>query len=721
MTTWRKRWQRYRRQNRFLIGLYLGLFLLAGLGFLLYSRMVQMPAEEMTNRLLTFLLWWFDLTLIAILLFILLRTFVRLTLERQRGILGSRFRTKLLLSYLLLILAPAALLFLISVLLLSKAATFWFSAPVEGMARSGLALAEGVRLDYEARARRSAALIAQALVRVSGDEARLAEIERLHRLLGNDLTGLVRDGRVVVELLDPRQRVLSRLPPLEPLPASATAGVRGERFGGTLVARAWQRLPDGSAVVVAAALPVTLVEPQARLAAAGAAYERLKLERPTMTATVVLSFGGLALLVVFAAAWLGLYLASRFTEPLLAMVATTQRAAAGDALEEVPLPAQDEVGLLVDSFNSMVRRLREKEDELRNTVRRLDTVLGAIRTGVLELDQGRTTVHGNPAAAALLGMPELVGPGVPLHALEEAGLGNLAATIRSAEAPVRGSLTVYPGGLARALEVTVVPLGPEGLPRGWVVALEDLTQLQRAQRQAAWSEVARRIAHQIKNPLTPIRLAADRIARHASRSADPLSEVVEQGCQAIVEHVQAMQEMVDAFSLYAKLPPLARRPVAINDLVQKVAALYFGVKEGVSLRVEAEELGEVLLDPEQFRQALANILDNAFEASPPGSEVVVRVQRDGDTAVVEVADSGPGLSVDDPELLFQPFFSSKGRGSGVGLAVVQRILTDHGGTVRLEPNHPTGVRAVLRVPLSAPPPGVPSTPAGSVDRSPPAR
>lgn len=700
MSSWRRRWQRYRRQNRFLISLYAGLLVLAGFGFALFSRMRGLPAEEMTNRLLTFLLWWFDLTLIAILLFILLRNFVRLALERHRGILGSRFRTKLLLSYLALILAPTTLLFLIGVLLLSRAATFWFSVPVEDMARAGVELADGVRVENEERARRAVTVIARALRNLPDDQARLAEIERLHRLLGNELTGWVRGGTTVVELLDARRRTLSRLPRFE-IPLSESGGVRGERFGGTVVARAWERLPDGSAVVVASSLPPSLIDSQGRLAAAGAAYERLKLDRPTITATVVLSFGGLALLVVFAAAWLGLYLSRRFTEPLLALVATTERAAAGESLEEVPLPAEDEVGLLVGSFNSMVRRLREQDDELRNTVRRLDAVLGAIRTGVLELDEARTRARGNPAAAALLGLSELATSGLALESLVDAGLGKLVETIRGAEGPVRGSLTVYTGGPARSLEIAVVPLGPEGQSRGWVVALEDLTQLQRAQRQAAWSEVARRIAHQIKNPLTPIRLAAERIARQFERSPDNLAEVVPRGCRAIVEHVQSMQEMVDAFALYAKMPPLARRPVRIAELVRSIVSLYTDVKEGVAVRFTGEELGEILLDPEQFRQALANVLDNALEASPAGAEVRVEVRRDGDVCLVEVVDQGSGLGVDDPELLFQPFFSTKGRGSGVGLAVVQRIVADHGGTVKLEPNEPRGVRAVIRLPLSA--------------------
>jgi nitrogen fixation/metabolism regulation signal transduction histidine kinase len=226
-----------------------------------------------------------------------------------------------------------------------------------------------------------------------------------------------------------------------------------------------------------------------------------------------------------------------------------------------------------------------------------------------------------------------------------------------------------------------------------------MTPLVRAQRQAAWSEVARQIAHQIKNPLTPIRLAAERMARHVERGADDLKEVVPQGCRAIVEHVQSMQEMVDAFSRYARLPATSRRPTRVGELARQAAALYDGVRAGLAVRVE-DRLGdrEVLIDPEQFRQVLTNLIDNAVEASGADGEVSVTVRPDGADVVVEVTDQGRGLDATDPELLFQPFYSTKGRGSGIGLAVVQRIVSDHGGSVRLEANRPRGARAIVRLP-----------------------
>lgn len=697
MSDWRRRWQRYRRQNRVLLGLYVGLMLLVAAGYALFSRMSGLPPEDLTNRLLVFLLWWFDLTLIAIVVFVILRNLLRLALERRFGILGARFRTKLLLSFAGLSLAPTLVLFLLGVSLLSRAAESWFAAPVEGMVVASVQLAEGVRQEAEARTTRSAEVIARHLATVEGDAVRLAEVERLHALLGNDLTALYRDGLPVVELVKAQQRTVLRLPALDAF-AMRVSGVRGERHAGTVVVRAWQALPDGRAVVVGEALSAPLIDAQARLATAGAAYERLKLERPTITATVVLGFGALALLVAFGAIWLGLYLSRRFTAPLLALAATARRVAEGDSLEEVPLPAEDEVGLLVEAFNAMARRLQGREAELEAAVRRFRTVLHAIRTGVLTLDSGRQTVVANPAAAALLGMPELVEAPQLLEVLE-ANFPRLVETVRAAPDGYRGSLTLYPPGAARHVEVALVALGTPEQAEGWVVAIEDLTALLRAQRLAAWSEAARRIAHQIKNPLTPIRLAAERIARQSERGSPELPAIVEQGCSAIVESVQSMQEMVDAFARYAKFPPISRRPVRVGDLVRQVVGLYAQIRP--DLRVEArDDAGnrEVLLDPEQFRQVLTNLIDNAIEASPEGGAVMVAVSWEGDDVVFVVTDEGPGLPVEDPELLFQPFFSTKGRGSGVGLALVLRIVTDHGGTVRLEGGVDKGVQALVRMP-----------------------
>lgn len=701
MRPWRRSWLRLRRQSRFLLGVYLVLVALGAGLYALVSRLRQVPAEELTNRLLVFLLTLFDLTLMVVVLFVLLRSAFKLFVERRLGIIGSRFRMKLLISYLLLTLVPAALISLLATSLFSHLASSWFSEPVEAVVEAGARLAEGVRRASEERSLRCAQAMAAHLAAVE-PRRRAAELERLHFAGKNHLSALLGKDMPVVELQDPTRTAALRLPAIAPAELSVV-GSRVDRVSRVLVVRAWVPLPDGAVVLCGEVWREDVAAAQARLAQAAASYQALKLQRPAITATLVLSFGGIALVVVFAAVWTGLYLSRSFTEPLMALAATTAAVAEGAELAEVPVPGEDEVALLVASFNSMVRRLKAQERELRATVARLDAVLGAIRAGILWLDREKSLVRGNPAAAAMLGLPALCEQSLPLATLAEHGLGRLTEVMASAASGYRSSLTIYPGGVAKHLEVTVVALGRGAEASAWVVALEDITQLLRAQRQAAWSEVARQIAHQIKNPLTPIRLAAERIARHFAQNRGDLAEVIPAGCRSIVDHVRSMQELLDAFSRYAKLPPVQRRPVDGDEFFHQVVRLYQGVKPGVEVKLETSLAPRrVWLDRDLFRQVVVNLLDNALEASTPPGEVVVRAFWEGDEMVLEVLDRGPGLPVEDPELLFQPFFSSKGRGSGVGLAVVLRVVTDHGGTVRLLPREGGGVRAVVRIPGGEP-------------------
>ncbi len=697
MRSVRRSFARWRRQGRFLLGVYLVLMVLGAGLYALLAKLRDLPAEELTNRLLVFLLTLFDLTLMVVVLFVLLRSLFKLFVERRLGIIGSRFRMKLVISYLLLILVPAVLISAFAASLFSHLSSAWFSAPVEAVVEAGAALAEGVRQESEGRSLRCAEAMAARLASLP-PRLRTAELERLHFSGQGHISALLSGGATVVELQNPRRAAALRLPALSPAELAA-AGTRVDRVGRVVAVRAWVPLGDGGVVVCGEVWPEGLAVAQARLAQAAASYSALKLQRPAVTATLVLSFGGIALVVVFAAVWTGLYLSRSFTEPLMALAATTAAVAEGAELAEVPVPGEDEVALLVASFNSMVRRLKSHERELRATVARLDAVLSAIRAGILWLDRERRVVRGNAAAAAILGLPAVGEGELPLEALVEHGLGRLVEVMASAASGYRSSLTLHPGGLVRHVEVTVLALGQGPDVPGWVVVLEDVTQLLRAQRQAAWSEVARQIAHQIKNPLTPIRLAAERIARHFVQGRDDLGDVIPAGCRAIVDHVRSMQELLDAFSRYAKLPPVHRRPTDTTPFLEQVVRLYQGVKPGVEVRLEAS-LGEkkVWLDRDLFRQVLVNLLDNALEASTPPGEVVVRAFWEGDEFVLEVLDRGAGLPVEDPELLFQPFFSSKGRGSGVGLAVVLRIVTDHGGTVRLLPREGGGVRAVVRIP-----------------------
>lgn len=694
MSEWRRAWRRHRRENRFLVLAFLFLLLLSLGAVYLLQRTQSASPEELTNRLLLFVLWYLDISLILVLSFILVRNLVRLAVERRSGVLGSRFRTKLVVTYVALTFVPVIFIFLIATNFLQRSIDQWFSSPVEEILRSGAAVSVQLREMVEARLSDQARAAADQL-----DASRGAPpLDRLRRTMGVDMLALFEGDRLVQAVADARE-IPTSMPPLrrESLPRS---GVRAERWRAGLLIRAWEPVGrTGRVVVVGDVLPRELLVHLDRANAMEAQFQEMKMQRGTFTSTSILVFLAVTLLLLFATVWMGLYLSRRFTEPLLAVADATQRVAEGNELEEVQSPATDEVAVLVRSFNAMVRRVRATEAEILASNQELATLLGTIPTGVLSVDADGARFRPNPAAARMLGEEPWLGRWLPLAELERPGLEKLAARIRAARG--RDStfeLEIETDGAVRQVEVTVTLLAGGGS----VVAIDDLTQLVRAQRQAAWSEVAKRIAHEIRNPLTPIRLAAERIQRRAGALPGELGEVVASGCEAIVAHVSGLKELVDSFHQYARLPPVEPRPCSLSRIVREVWSLYRGLRSG--LEVELELPGrevEAVFDPVQLRQALVNLMDNAADAVGDEGRVVMAVTTTPEAAVIEIADDGAGFPTDDDAVLVQPFYSTKGRGSGMGLALVHRVVSDHGGTLELRNRAPRGAVARVILPLAA--------------------
>ncbi len=684
-------WHRYRRENRFLLTTFLVLMVLGVGAFYLVQRTQEASPEELANRLLLFILWYLDISLILILTFILARNLIHLFVESRSGVLGSRFRTKLVLTYVGLTFVPVIFIFLIATNFLQRSIDRWFSAPVEETLRSGAAATVGVRELVEERLQHQAEVAAGDLA----PHPSAARLPALRSLMGVDLIALYEDSRLVQAVSDPR-RIPSSLPSLR-WENLAPSGVRSDRWRGGLLVRAWAPIAGDAVVVVGDMLPRDLLLHLERATAADATFQEMKLQRGTVTATTVLVFLAFTLLLLFATVWIGLYLSRRFTEPLLEVAAATQRVAEGSQLEEVAAPGSDEVAVLVHSFNAMVRRVKATEAEILASNQELATLLATVPTGVLTLDWRGRRVRPNPAAARILGHQEWASQWLDLDLLNRPGLEELYRRLRpDTSRDVRSELEVEVDGVTRQLEIAM-----EALPGGGsVVTIDDLTQLVRAQRQAAWSEVAQRIAHEIKNPLTPIRLAAERMQRWATRLDGDLRDIMTSGCEAIVAQVTGLKELVDAFRQYARMPGVTPRPSSVTQIVHEVGSLYGALREDLELIVDLppEEITAVV-DPVLLRQALVNLLDNASEAVTGAGTVTLAARREAETVVLEVADTGVGLPTEDAELLLQPFFSTKGRGSGMGLALVHRIVTDHGGRLELE-NLPGG-GAVARIVLPA--------------------
>ena len=688
-------WDRYHKENRFLIAGFVFLMGLSAGAFYLLQRAKESSPEELTNRVLLFVLWYLDISLILILSFILVRNLVRLAVERRTGVLGSRFRTKLVLTYVGLTFVPVILIFLIATNLLQGSIDRWFSAPVETILRGGAQVTVQVRELVEDRLQRQAVAAAEEL----GNGAGRPDLIRLQHLLGVDMVALYEGGDLEEAVADPR-RIPASLPPLrwDELPPS---DVRSERWRGGLLIRAWSPIGNEGRVVVGNMLPRELLFHLENAIAADASFQEMKRSQGTITATTILVFLAITLLLLFATVWIGLYLSRRFTEPLLAVAAATQRVAEGDALEEVDVPASDEMAVLVSSFNAMVRRVRATEGEILASNQELATLLATVPTGVLSLNGESTMFRPNPAAAKMLGQPQWAHEWLPLDNLNRPGLDELRTRLLPGQpTDARYELDIETDGDVIRVDITSRPL-PGG---GRVVAMDDLTQLMQAQRQAAWSDVAQRIAHEIKNPLTPIQLAAERIQRRAGSLDEEMRSIVTSGCEAIVGQVTGLKELVDAFQEYARMPGIDPRPTAVGQVLREVCSLYGGIRDSLDVRVELpEEEITALVDPVLLRQVLVNLLDNAVSAIPGDGRILIAARVEAKDVVIEVEDTGVGLPTEDTETLVEPFFSTKGRGSGMGLALVHRIVTDHGGVLELESLSPGGtrVRIVLKGALSA--------------------
>jgi two-component system nitrogen regulation sensor histidine kinase NtrY len=677
-------WSRYHRENRFLIGAFIFLMILAVGAFYLLQRAQETTPEELTNRVLLFVLWYLDISLILILSFILLRNVVRLVIERRTGVLGSRFRTKLVLTYVGLTFVPVILIFLIATNLLQGSIDRWFSAPVETILRGGAEVTVQLREMVEEQLQRQGSVAAEELDRGRSDR----DLADLQHLLGVDLVALY-EGEDLVEMVADPRRIPASLPPLrwESLPAS---GVRADRWRGGLLLRAWNPTGADGRVVVGDMLPRELLLHLENAIAADAQFQEMKQNQGTITATTVLVLLAVTLLLLFATVWMGLYLSRRFTEPLLAVAGATQRVAEGDALEEVDVPASDEVAVLVDSFNAMVRRVRATEAEILSSNQELTTLLATVPTGVLSVDADGSNFRPNPAAATMLGHQEWAHNWQALADLDRPGLGELYKRLLPGQPDdVSCEIDIETGDESFRVDMTSRPL-PGG---GRVVAMDDLTQLIQAQRQAAWSEVAQRIAHEIRNPLTPIRLAAERIQRRVDHLDGELREIVTSGCEAIVGQVGGLKELVDAFQEYARMPTISPQPTDVGRVLRELGSLYGGVRDGLEVRLDLpDEETVAMVDPVLLRQALVNLLDNSVWAITGSGTITIAARTRSEDLIIEVEDSGVGLPTEDTETLLEPFFSTKGRGSGMGLALVHRVVSDHGGVLDLQTIETGGTR-----------------------------
>ena len=707
---------------------------------------VRAPDIPVASNVAIIALLNLNLIVFLLLLVLLFRNLVKLSFERRHKVLGSKFKSKLVFSFLILAVTPAIVIFVIASNFIGRSIEGWFKPQVERPLDQALGVAQAYYRNVETASIRQARQIARAVDRdgllAPGKEqalaARLAEQQDVVGLAAITLRGL--DGREIAHVRDPvlgdlPLREVSEIQLKQGLAGQETTSVRELPTGDLIeaVAPVWitrdGRQEIAGVVMVATHVTERLEAKVRAISQAFKDYKQLRLMKNPIKGSYILLFLLLTLIVVFSFTWFGLYLARGITDPIAELAEGTREVAAGNLRYKVHARADDEIGVLVDSFNRMTddlleskRRLEEayldlqdKHTELEERRHYMETVLEAITTGVVSFDpQGRVTTI-NRAAARMFGLDEAGSVGRAVeevfagpHLVEVASLVQRAPRLRSGVAERELTLP-RDGGATTLLAMATALRGKDGEYGGAVVVFDDLTELLKAQRLAAWRQVAQRMAHEIKNPLTPIQLSAQRLRRRLSRI--PVEqELVTECTETIIQEVDALKRLVDAFSRFARMPAPAPRPTDVRPLVDGVVALYRDAHPALSIAARhADDVPVLDVDPDHVKRAVLNLVDNAVAAVNAAGEVEVETALvDGGRRVrIAVNDRGPGIAPAERARLFQPYYSTKVSGMGLGLAIVQEIVTEHGGTLRVEDNVPRGSRFIIElpvVPVAAPAP-----------------
>ena len=721
--------EKRKRRRELLVAVFAAIVL--ALIFLLESRIAR-SAEDIpfAGHLLLFALLTVVTLLLILIIFFLVRNFFKLVFERRGRVLGSHLKTRITLAFVALTLVPTVVLFIASAGVLHTTIESWFKTQVEESLQSSLVVAQ--------------AYYKNASDKVSQEGARLAGLISNDRFLDKSRRPELQDAldswRIAHNLSSVQVYFRDGSPPVSsrdktiaditlPAPRASFLKIafKGEDTtkiipldGGSDLIRGIAPLKTTGSEAVDAVLVVDYYIPTSlagRLLSISNAYgdyqEAKRMKGPVKTIYVLILLM-VALMVIFIGFWFGMSMARDITDPLLKLSEGTEQIAGGNLEVYIEPVADDELGVLVRSFNAMAADLRKGREELlrvnidlESRRRYMETVLKNVASGVLALDAEGTVTMINDSAVRLLG----------IWKEDPIGMHLLEVLPETSAAPVRQALEELEESLTGTIERQMTLAFPEGIVTlicfansladegkrnlGVVLVFENMTQLIKAQRMAAWREVARRIAHEIKNPLTPIQLNAQRLRRKYMQRLAGDEEVLDQATRVIVDQVEQLKAMVNEFSKFARMPSANPVPNNLNDLLEEVVKLYLHGNDGISFSFSPDPSVPVLdLDKEQIRRAMGNLIDNAVAAAGPGGfvRVLTRYDKTLSIASVEISDNGPGIDARDRDRIFEPYFTRKQGGTGLGLTIVSTIVADHNGFIRVKDAPGGGARFIVELP-----------------------
>ncbi len=661
--------------------------------------------------------------LLAAVIFMTARSLWKLSIERKHGVLGAKFRTKLVAAFVSLSFIPPILLFLIGTGMFTSSIERLFSLKIENSLKDSVNLAQA----YFDRLHDEAFFFGRQISRQMTEERLLSRFEK-PEIKGYLAKKTAEYGLGSAELFAaPRERtaavVTGKFPSRTFVATSTdlTAKAFAAQEAGTVldlgkkgeIVRAVVPVyasPDGKDVAAAVAVsyyvPQSLSEKEEEIRAGYAQYRSSLRGKEPIKFAYRMAFLTVTLALLLAAIWVALRVAAGITVPIRKLAEGTAAVAAGKFDYQIDEKTGDEVGVLIDSFNKMTRDLKHSREQLEQEVSYKQTILSNVDTGVVSMDRSGRIMTINRSALEILAAKE----DDVLHKRYDEAFGFIdLAPIRDlfrrleqghGRAEEEVSLNVRGRVLTLRMRVSALRDG-SGAAIGSVVTFDDLTELIRAKKAETWQDVARRIAHEFKNPLTPIKLSAERLRKKHAEKAPDFNAVFDECSRTIVEEADGLRKLVDEFANFARMPGSNPVPRQLAPVIESVINLYAGAHKDIRVINEiAPGLPDVIIDHEQMKRVFINLFENAVEAM--GGKGTIRVaarMTPGGMAQIEVADEGPGIAAEDLPRLFQPDFSRKKKKSGLGLAIVLRIIKDHDGAIRVEQNVPRGARFLVELPV----------------------
>jgi two-component system nitrogen regulation sensor histidine kinase NtrY len=674
-----------------------------------------------------------NLILLVLLVFLVGRNIVKLVLDRRQRLLGSHLRTRLVMAFVAIALLPTTLLFVTAQVFMSNSIERWFDGEVERALEGSLDVANAYYQDLAADslgfARKTAAQLVSAGFVGNGRRGRLKEFLQARRDdYQVDLIEVFADGQSIGRAR--RADLTGRIgvEPFAEIVQQANAGAERTAVDdvgvGDVIRAATPILEDGvvkGVVVVDAVVPKSVMKRRAAIDDSFRAYLQMKVQRRPITTNYTITLLLVTAVVLFSATWIAFYVARGITVPIQRLAEGTRAVAQGDLDERIPGEGDDEIGTLVTAFNHMTGDLKRSRTELDARRRYLEIVLANITAGVISSDATGCITTMNRAAATLLGVSAAgsIGRrlaevfGAPAHAEIRQMVADLVHddTAMPPYASVERHLELARDGREVAVLLTGTRLVDEaGTPQGVVLFLEDVTHLLRVERMEAWREVARRIAHEIKNPLTPIQLAAQRLRRRYAHQLPDGGDVFDDCTRTIIQQVDDLKNLVNEFSTFARMPAAEHTPQDLNELLDETLVLFREAHREIEFRFTPSDVLPILeIDREGVKRAVINIIDNAVAACiarsdyPHGERPRIELATWHDAALgmvrVEIADIGVGMTAEVRAHIFEPYFSTKTDGTGLGMAIVSAIVADHNGFIRVRDNQPRGTRFIVEFPV----------------------